>query len=87
MPREAVILGNCVITNLKGSAKNNYDIPIGGKYKFKEEFKNINKIDKIINRIFNNYKKEFLHFRHYKKKVLKEKKIFISQIRKAFLKK
>ena len=28
MPREAVLFNNCIITNLKGSAKNNQDIPI-----------------------------------------------------------
>ena len=33
MPREAVLFNNCVITNLKGSAYNKFDIPINKQFK------------------------------------------------------
>ena len=55
MPREAALFGNCIITNQKGSAKNNLDIPIKSKYKFSEVKTNIPKINKQIERIFNDY--------------------------------
>ena len=36
MPREAAMLGCCVITGRRGAAENPYDIPIPGRYKFKD---------------------------------------------------
>ena len=87
MPREAVLLGNCIITNLKGSARNNKDIPIKKEFKFKERYKNIIYIEKIINKIFNSYEKEFSLFKNYRSKTINEKKLFISQINKIFKKK
>ena len=86
MPREAVLFNNCIITNLKGSAKNNQDIPIKKKYKFTECLENVNKINNAVNKIFKNYTKEFASFKYYKNKTLKEKKVFINQIKKIFKK-
>ncbi len=84
MPREAVLFDNCIITNFKGSAYNNYDIPIKKEFKFYEKSKNIKKIITKINKIFLNHKKEFIKFRQYQKKTLQEEKIFKSQILKIF---
>ena len=47
MPREAVLFNNCIISNLKGSAKNNNDIPISKKFKFNEKSINIKKQKEI----------------------------------------
>ena len=68
MPREAVLFNNCIITNRRGSAKNNYDIPISKRYKFDERNSNLTKIKNIIDGIFNNYNKEIKYFAKYKKK-------------------
>ena len=87
LPREAVILNNCIITNKKGSAFNSTDIPIKKKYKFIETNKNLPKIKKIIFEIINEYHKEIKYFRNYKNTVLKEKKKFLIDLRKIFLKK
>ena len=84
MPREAAILGNCVITNKKGSANNKYDIQIPNEFKFEEKHKNINKIIKTINRIFQNHKKEQKKFKSYIKKIKLEKKVFKKQITNIF---
>ena len=84
MPREAVLFDNCIITNFKGSAYNNYDIPIKKEFKFYEKSKNIKKIITKINKIFLNHKKEFIKFKKYQKKTLQEEKIFKSQILKIF---
>lgn len=51
IPREAAILGNCVITNLKGSAGFYNDITINKEYKIT----NIEEIGNIIRNCFNNY--------------------------------
>jgi len=51
IPREAAILGNCVITNNKGSAGFYNDVPINKVYKFND----ISSIGEVINNCFNNY--------------------------------
>jgi hypothetical protein len=84
LPREAVILGNCIITNKKGSARNNEDLAIPGEFKFKEKYSNIYRIKKKINLIFNDYNKEYSKFNFYKSKILNEKKIFKEEISKLF---
>ena len=87
LPREAVILDNCVITNKKGSALNSIDIPIKKKYKFEETKNNLPKIKKTINKIMYEYQKEIKYFRNYKNIVLKEKKKFLIDLKKIFVKK
>lgn len=51
IPREAAVLGNCVITNNQGSAGFYNDIPINKTYKFND----IDNIGEIINNCFNNF--------------------------------
>ena len=87
LPREAVILNNCIITNKKGSALNSIDIPIKKKYKFKETNNNLLKIKKTINEIINEYHNEIKNFKNYKNIVLKEKKKFLIDLKKIFIKK
>ena len=67
LPREAALLGNCVITNLKGSACNSYDVPIPNEFKFIEKSSNLKKISEKINKIFDNYVEEYRKFSSYKK--------------------
>ena len=85
MPREAVLFNNCIITNYKGSAKNNFDIPINKNFKFKQRYNDLNKINLLINSMFKNYKKEIIRFKNYKKKVLNEEKEFKNQLQKIFI--
>ena len=86
MPREAVLFNNCVITNFKGSAYNKFDIPINKKYKFQQNYKNLNQINFIIHKILKNYKTEVRNFKNYKKKILNEEKLFKKQLLKIFFK-
>ena len=86
MPREAMLFNNCVITNMKGSANNNIDIPIKSKFKFTEKYSNLNNIKILINQIFFNHKKELKNFNNYKKKILNEKKVFEKQVLNIFKK-
>jgi hypothetical protein len=84
LPREAVMLGNCLITNKKGSAGNDIDIAIPGEFKFEERYSNIKKINDKINLILNDYSNEYLKFNSYKTKIINEKKIFKEEILKFF---
>lgn len=86
MPREAVLFDNCILTNYKGSAKNKFDIPISNKFKFRQKYNELNKIDSLINYLFKNHKTELKKFVKYKKKVLDEEKVFKRQLLKIFFK-
>lgn len=55
IPREAAISGMAVITNKRGSAKFQEDIPIKEEYKFDECNLNVNKFKNTINNLFENY--------------------------------
>ncbi|MDB9811244.1 hypothetical protein OAB95_02160, partial [Candidatus Pelagibacter sp.] len=63
---------------------NKYDIQIPNEFKFEEKHKNINKIIKTINKIFQNHKKEQKKFKSYIKKIKLEKKVFKKQITNIF---
>ena len=78
------MLGNCVITNKKGSANNISDVAIPNEFKFNEKYLNIKKIDNKIKLIFDNYEKEYSKFDSYKTKILNEKKIFKAEVEKLF---
>ena len=84
LPREAALLGNCVITNKKGSASIFNDVSIPSEFKFKESYFNIIKINKKINYIFNNYDQEYNKFKTYVDKITEEKKVFLQEIDKIF---
>lgn len=84
-PREAIMFGNCVITNFKGSAKFYNDVMTPDGFKFEEKRESLSKINKLIYSIFDNYPKNFSKMKKYKKKILNENKIEIQQAKK-FLK-
>ena len=84
MPREAVLFNNCIITNRKGSAENNFDIPISKRFKFKQKYSDLNSINSTINICLNNHNKEMKKFSKYKKKVLNEEKVFKKQLLNIF---
>ena len=87
MPREAALFDNCIITNKKGSAKNNIDIPIKKKFKIFEKHSNLVLLKKELNSIFNNYQREIKHFKSYKFKIINEKHNFKKNLNKIFIKK
>ena len=84
LPREALLFGNCIITNKQGSANNKVDIPITNEFKFDENRSNLLKINKKIINIFNNYQKEFLKFQNYFEIVKNEERLFNIQVSKNF---
>ena len=76
MPREAVACGCCILTGLKGSAANLFDIPIPNIYKLNEfspDF--IEKFNNIANLILNNYQSAYKDFEIFRNSVLQSHEI------------
>jgi hypothetical protein len=87
LPREAVAHGLVVITNRKGSAKNDVDIPISSMYKFDDDVKNNAEMENLssnlfalVNDVFERFDSHSSNFKHYRDIVKNEKDIFTMQV-------
>lgn len=85
LPREAAILGCCVITGKRGSAGNDLDVPIPKEYKFKDRIENIPAIVEKIVDCIQNYEKRRLDFEEYRKVIQKEPEKFLEDLKKIFV--
>ena len=83
-PREAAILGCCIITGQRGAAKYQQDIPIDNKYKFSDKVEEIPNIIKIIRKCMDDYSNESLNFEKYREIIKKEKSTFKNSVNKIF---
>jgi hypothetical protein len=86
IPREAVILGCCVITNKRGSAAFYEDVPIPDEYKFEDRDENIPKIVDRIRDCFDNYEERYKDFEYYREVARNGTQRFIENLRKIFVK-
>ena len=86
IPREAAILGNCIITNRSGAANYYADISIPDEYKFEEKSENINLIIKKINECISQYKDKNKDFKEYRKIIKSSKSQFLKDARAIFKK-
>lgn len=86
IPREAAILGCCVITNKRGSASFYEDVPIPDEYKFDDKKENIPKIIDKIKDCFENYKERYKDFECYRQFIKNEPQKFIEDLKKIFVK-
>jgi hypothetical protein len=86
IPREAAILGCCVITSRNGSAKNSKDVSIPDEFKFDKKEENLKDIERAIKSCIGNYSSQTAKFDDYRSKIVNEKNIFIEEIRNAFVK-
>jgi len=86
IPREAAILGCCVITGKRGSAKYFEDVPIPEEYKFEDKEKNIPKIIEKIRDCFENFEDKYKDFEYYRQKIQQEPQEFIEDLKKIFVK-
>lgn len=84
LPREAAILGCCVITGKRGSAKYYEDVPIPDKFKFKDDKDNIGMIVHEIYKCIRDYDTIQPYFNYYRECIKKEKRVFIRQIKSVF---
>ncbi|MGL5902203.1 MAG: hypothetical protein ACRCZO_05900 [Cetobacterium sp.] len=83
-PREAAILGCCIITGKRGSAKYYEDVKIESEYKFEDLESNIEKIGNKITEIFNNYDTRIQNFEIYRNMIKEEETNFEKDIQRIF---
>jgi len=85
IPREAALLGCCVITSKNGSAKFSKDVHIPDEFKFKKISDNLEPIGRAIYECIENYSVQNAKFDAYRYKIEREKKVFIEEIKSTFL--
>lgn len=84
-PREAAILGCCIITNKEGAAVNTHDVSIPERFKFDRDA-DIHSVLSTIEDCMTNYSEVIHEFEGYRNKILKEKDIFFKEVEKIFKK-
>jgi len=84
LPREAAILGCCVITGKRGAAKYFEDVPISEEYKFEDKEENIPLIVEKIKDCFENYEIHYKNFENYRKIIKSEPEKFIKDLKNRF---
>ena len=83
-PREAAILGCCVLTDKRGAANYFKDVPIVDKYKYEDKDKNIPKIIQMIEYCIENYSIARNDFEDYREYIKSEKATFTDDVVKIF---
>lgn len=84
IPREAAMLGCCIITGRRGAAGNDIDVCIPDKYKFDESKCDIADICEQIKECMDNYEDNISDFEEYRKKIRAEKSLFEEQVKEIF---
>jgi len=84
IPREAALNGCCIITNRKGAAQNNIDIPIPEHFKFENNDELIPQIVQCIRFCFENYDNVQNEFCQYINEIQSEKRKFTDEIEQIF---
>jgi hypothetical protein len=84
-PREAAILGCCIITGKRGSARNSVDIPIPDTYKFDDQTESIDVIIKRIKFCLDDFESASDSFRKYRRIIANEYTRFNQDVSNIFL--
>jgi hypothetical protein len=84
LPREAAILGCCVITGKRGSAKYFQDVPIPDEFKIEDREENIPLILKKIEECFTNFYENYKKFEEYRKWIKLEPEKFVKDLKTIF---
>ncbi len=81
MPREAALLGCCIITSRLGSAANDKDIPIPENYKFNTQSADfVQQASSMIRSVLAEHTNHFDALRSFREKIMSEDKIFKQNI-------
>jgi hypothetical protein len=81
IPREAAANGCCVITNQKGAAANDKDVPIPEKYKFEDPSVDADKVSALLHSICDDFKTHQDDFASYRDMIHSEKQKFDEDVR------
>lgn len=84
LPREAAMMGLCIITGKKGAARNDMDLCIPNKYKYSDEMDNIDDIIKRINMCIIDFDIVTCDFDEYRSKIKNEKQEFQNCVKRIF---
>lgn len=84
IPREAAMLGCCVVTGLNGSARFKGDLPIPLEYKFACAASEVPRIVEKLQFILANYESCQRDFIQYQEFIMHEQELFIESISKVF---
>jgi hypothetical protein len=84
-PREAVTMGCCIITGMRGSAAFKEDVPIPDEFKFDENTASLQSILDKIETCLSNFEIEKLKFNDYRQIVLTDEERLISTTKKLFV--
>ena len=85
IPKEAAILGCCVITGKKGSAAFFEDVSIPDEYKFADKEENIPKIIEKIKDCFENFEERYKSFDYYRQIIRGEPQKFLEDLKSIFI--
>jgi len=86
IPREAAILGCCVITGKRGSSAFFEDVSIPDEYKFADKEENISKIIEKIKDCFENFEERYKSFDYYRQIIRSEPQKFLEDLKSIFIK-
>lgn len=81
IPREAAACGCCIITNKKGSAAYEEDVPIPDRYKFENPEESMEEIEALIIDICENYEEHKKNFEVYREWIRQEKDHFFKDVK------
>lgn len=82
IPREAAVMGCCILTSKIGSAANDVDVPIPTEYKYDLNRKELRRIPSQIKKVFMDYENESAKFDPYRVKICNEKHQFFEDSKK-----
>ncbi|MCX8029022.1 MAG: hypothetical protein N2712_03405 [Brevinematales bacterium] len=86
IPREAVILGCCVITGKRGAARYFDDVPIPDEYKFEDKVESIPAIVSKIQECLSNYEKKEKDFDISRSIIREQPKKYVQRLKNIFIK-
>lgn len=84
MPREAAVLGCCIVTGRRGAAGNHFDVPIPEPYKFRDSRLLIPRIAKVIRTTLAGFASRTADFDMYRRTIRGEKFEFDGQVAAIF---
>lgn len=84
LPREAALMGCCIITGMRGSARFYEDVAINNQYKFDEKRNGLQSIISRIEDVMENYEDNIVNFEFYRNRIRNEKQVFESEVEAIF---
>ncbi len=81
IPREAAIMGLCVITGKRGAAANDQDVFIPDSFKFDEKEADLDIITDRIRFCLDNYDEAIADLADYRTRITSEKALFSAEVR------